>query len=163
MIQCADFHLLPGDSLDKKPISLPDFVQRFSLSTLHIQAAQDFGHFTYMRPCVSVTGCCHLFRRASLFETGLFDIRYAPSQFDDFEHDLRHVLRGDMPVYQGYLRIPHLRRTGSYSAGEDTQLANAWANMYKLHMCYPRETFDQIRAAGHAALLEDALARTNLA
>ena len=162
MIQCADFHVLPGDSPDKTPAKLPDFVQRFSIATLHLQAAQDFGQFTYMRPSVSVTGCCHLFRRASLFETGLFDIRYAPSQFDDFEHDLRHVLRGDMPVYQGYLRIPHLRRTGSYGAGEDPQLANSWANMYKLQMSRPREVFDQIRAAVHAALLEDVLARTNL-
>jgi hypothetical protein len=114
-----------------------------------------------MRPCASVTGCCHLFRSASLFETGLFDVRYSPSQFDDFEHDLRHVMLGDMPVYQGHLRIPHLRRTGSYSAGEDPQLANAWANMYKLHMSRPREIFDQIRVAGHAALLEDVLARSN--
>jgi glycosyltransferase involved in cell wall biosynthesis len=161
MIQCADFHLGPGDSPDKKPGSLPDFVQRFSLATLHIHAAQDFGQFTFMRPCASVTGCCHLFRSASLFETGLFDIRYSPSQFDDFEHDLRHVIRGDMPVYQGYLRIPHLRRTGSYCAGEDPQLANSWANMYKLHMSRSRESFDRIRAAAHAALLEDVLARTN--
>jgi hypothetical protein len=29
-------------------------------------------------------------------------------------------------------------------------------------MSRPRETFDQIRAAGHAALLEDVLARTNM-
>ncbi|MDR0239082.1 MAG: glycosyltransferase [Deltaproteobacteria bacterium] len=160
MIQCADFHLGPGDDPDKRPASLPDFVQRFSIATLYIHAAQDFGQFTYLRPCVSVTGCCHLFRRAALFETGLFDIRYSPSQFDDFEHDLRHVMRGDMPVYQGYLRIPHLRRTGSYGAGEDPQLANSWANMYKLHMRYPRQTFDRIRAAEHAALLEDVLTRT---
>ena len=161
MIQCADFHLVPGDDPDKKPAGLPDFVQRFSIATLHLHAAQDFGQFTYLRPCASVTGCCHLFRRPSLFETGLFDIRYAPSQFDDFEHDLRHVMRGDMPVYQGYLRIPHLRRSGSYGAGEDPQLANSWANMYKLQMSRPREIFDQIRAAEHVALLEDVLARTN--
>jgi len=161
MIQCADFHLTPGDDPDKKSAYLPDFVQRFSIATLHIHAAQDFGQFTYLRPCVSVTGCCHLFRRPSLFETGLFDIRYAPSQFDDFEHDLRHVMRGDMPVYQGYLLIPHLRRTGSYGAGEDPQLANSWANMYKLQMSRPREIFTQIRAAEHAALLEDVLARTH--
>ena len=163
MLQCADFHLLPGDSPDKKPDSLPDFVQRFSIATLHVHAAQDFGQFTYLRPCVSVTGCCHLFRRASLFETGLFDLRYSPSQFDDFEHDLRHAMRGDLPVYQGYLRIPHARRTGSYGPGEGPQLANSWANMYKLQMRYPRETFDQIRAVAHAALLEDVLARTNVA
>jgi len=161
MIQCADFHLVPGDSPEKKPGGLPDFVQRFSIATLHIHAAQDFGQFTYMRPCASVTGCCHLFRRVRLFETGLFDIRYSPSQFDDFEHDLRHIMGGDMPVYQGYLRIPHVRRTGSYGAGEDPQLANSWANMYKLQMRYPRQTFDRIRAAEHAALLADALARTN--
>ncbi|MDR2696652.1 MAG: glycosyltransferase, partial [Deltaproteobacteria bacterium] len=143
MVQCVDFHLGPGDGPDKKPGSLPDFVQRFSVSNLHLHAAQDFGQFTYMRPCASVTGCCHLFRSASLFAAGLFDIRYAPSQFDDFEHDLRHAIRGDMPVYQGHLRIPHLRRTGSYGVGEDPQLANAWANMYKLHMSRPRAVFDQ--------------------
>ncbi|MDR0465832.1 MAG: glycosyltransferase [Deltaproteobacteria bacterium] len=161
MIQCADFHLTPGDRPDKKPGSLPDFVQRFSVSTLHLHATQDFGQFTYMRPCASVTGCCHLFRRDALFETGAFDLRCSPSPFDDFEHDLRHVLRGDMPIYQGYLRIPHLRRTGSYGAGEDPQLANAWANMYKLQMSRPREDFDRIRDAGRAALLEDVLARTD--
>jgi len=52
LIQCADFHLTPGDSPDKKPGSLPDFVRRFSVSTLHLHAAQDFGQFTYMRPCL---------------------------------------------------------------------------------------------------------------
>jgi glycosyltransferase involved in cell wall biosynthesis len=159
MIQSVDFHLCPGDSPDKKPGGLTDFVQRFSFASMHLHAAQDFGQFTYLRPCASVTGCCHLFRSASLFATGLFDIRYSPSQFDDFEHDLRHIMRDDMPVYQGYLRIPHQRRTGTYGAADDPQFANAWANLYKLHMSYPREIFDTIRVAGHAALLEDILAR----
>ena len=159
MIQCADFHLEPGDAPDKRPTSLPDFVQRFSLSLMHIQAPQDFGQFSYLRPCVSVTGCCHLFRAPALFATGLFDLRYAPSQFDDFEHDLRHAMRHDFPIYQGYLRVPHLRRTGSYGAGEEPQLANAWANMYKLQMRYSRDVFDAVREEENAVLLADLEAR----
>jgi glycosyltransferase involved in cell wall biosynthesis len=159
LIQCADFHLAPGDDPNKRPGPLPDYVQRFAVSVLHIQAAQDFGRFSYLRPCASVTGCCHLFRREALFATGLFDIRYSPSQFDDFEHDLRHVLRGDMPVYQGWLRIRHARQTGSYGGGDDPQLAGSWANMYKLQMRYTREQFDAIRAAEHEALLADTLGR----
>jgi GT2 family glycosyltransferase len=159
MIQCADFHLLPGDAPNKKPGGLPDYVQRFAVSTLHIQAAQDFGQFSYLRPCASVTGCCHLFRREALFATGFFDLRYSPSQFDDFEHDLRHVMRGDMPVYQGWLRIPHFRRTGGGNAPDDPQRAGSWANMYKLQMRYTREQFDAIRAAEREALLADVLER----
>ncbi len=160
MIQCAEFHLTPGDAPDGRPEAPERYAQRFAVSTLHIQAAQDYGQFSYMRPCASVTGCCHLFRREALLETGLFDIRYSPSQFDDFEHDLRHVMRGDMPVYQGHLRIPHFRRTGTYGPGADAQLAGSQANMFKLQMRYTREQFDAIRIAEHEALLADILHRS---
>lgn len=161
MIQCADLHLTPGDDPNAQGEAVSGYEQRFAVSTLHIDAAEDFGQFSYTRPCASVTGCCHLFRRKALSAVGLFDVRYSPSQFDDFEHDLRHVMRGDIPVYQGHLRIPHFRRTGSCRADDEPQLANSSANMHKLQMRYSREQFDAIRAAEHAALLGDMLDRAD--
>ncbi len=83
------------------------------LRTTDIQLqTMDYGQFDYMRPCGSVTGCCHIIRMDDLGKTGGFDIRFSPSQFDDLDRDLRLCLQNKVPVYQGHLRVRHLKRTG---------------------------------------------------
>lgn len=61
------------------------------------------------RYCASVTGCCHLFRVETLMEGGGFDLQFSPSQFDDFDSDLRLLLRGKSAAYLGDVAVTHLR------------------------------------------------------
>jgi GT2 family glycosyltransferase len=105
--------------------------QPISLPTLH-QGQPDLGQFAYLRPCVSVTGCCHLLRAAGIERTGGFDIRFSPSQYDDLERDLRVFLGGGFAVYQGHLRIGHKRSSGQLAERSPAELGNATANTHKL-------------------------------
>ncbi|MDR3043424.1 MAG: glycosyltransferase [Desulfovibrio sp.] len=158
LLQSVDLHLDPGGDMAAAPENAPGYRRRFSVSDLHLQEL-DFGQFSYQRPCVSVTGCCHLFRRAVFDAVGPFDLRYAPSQYDDLEHDLRRSLRNDLPVYQGHLAVRHMKRTGRAAWTDPAQFSNAWANMYKLQYRYTRPDFDTLRQHDHAALLADVEAR----
>ncbi len=158
LLQSVDLHLDPGGDMAAAPENAPGYRRRFSVSDLHLQEL-DFGQFSYQRPCLSVTGCCHLFRRAVFDAVGPFDLRYAPSQYDDLEHDLRRSLRGDLPVYQGHLAVRHMKRTGRTAWTDPAQFSNAWANMYKLQYRYTRPDFDTLRQHDHAALLADVEAR----
>lgn len=110
-LQSVDLHLqepqLAADDQDSDKKSL---LHHLNVSTLHNQG-YDFGSFTYIRPCVSVTGCVHLFRMEALQEAGPFSLTFSPSQFDDFEHDLRRALQGKLPVYTGHLAIAHVQRS----------------------------------------------------
>ncbi len=99
-LQSVDLHL--------RPETAP---RRIEVSHLHLQEP-DLGQFDYLRPCASVTGCCHLFRTQTLLEAGGFDIRFSPTQFDDLDHDLRLLRKGLSPVFSGHLKVLHLKRTG---------------------------------------------------
>jgi GT2 family glycosyltransferase len=92
----------------------------------------DFGAFAHLRPCLSVMGCCHLFRTERLRAAGGFDIRYSPSQYDDVDHDLRLALSGHPPVYQGHLAVRHRRPAPVFAPPQPDQLAAGEANRSKL-------------------------------
>lgn len=150
-IQSADFHLLPangaldeGGAVDRK----------FKVSALQIQGF-DFGQFNYIRPCASVTGCCHMFRREFFDRVGGFDLRYSPSQYDDLEHDLRHAMQGELPVYQGHLTVRHAKRTGKEAQMNPSQMSNALGNLMKLQMRYSQDDFDSIMKNDAEAALAD--------
>ncbi|NLY40385.1 MAG: hypothetical protein GX055_02015 [Desulfovibrionales bacterium] len=115
----------------------------FTLSDIHCQTL-DFGQFNYMRPCSSVTGCCHLFYMDRLLECGDFDLRFSPSQYDDLEHDIRLNLHGRYAAYQGHLRILHLKRTGKGTRGNPAQFSSAVANMHKLQKKYTATQYAQL-------------------
>ena len=148
LFQCTDLHLGEPDG-DVLPASrMPQGSPRsFGLSNVQHQV-MDFGQFAYMRPCVSVTGCCHLFLRGRLHACGDFDLRYSPSQYDDLDHDLRLGLAGRLPVYQGHLAVPHMKRSGRASQSNPREIGNALSNNYKLHMKHDAESMRQLR--GHA-------------
>ena len=130
LIQSADSHL----SVDPEAIPL-DLTRTapnpFKLTDLHIQSL-DTGLFDILRPCASVTGCCHLFRTKKLLESGDFAIHLSPSQYDDLEHDLRLCEAGLFPVYQGHLTIRHKKRTGAASRVSMQEEGNALGNKYKM-------------------------------
>lgn len=126
VLQSVDLHLLPPVSEEDQQAE-----RRFKVSDLHHQTL-DFGQFDYLRPCASVTGCCHLFRMDRLLNSGDFDLRFSPSQYDDLEHDIRLNLGGQYAVYQGFLAVRHKKRTGKSSRTSTAEFGNSFANMYKL-------------------------------
>jgi GT2 family glycosyltransferase len=118
--------------------------------------AADFGQFSYLRPAMSVTGCCHLLTRASITDTGLFDLRFSPSQFDDFDRDLRAALAGASCVYQGRLAVRHIKRSGAMAVGMSPwQRANVGGNMFKLWNTYSNEQVEELIRSADRILWRD--------
>ncbi|MBQ4132837.1 MAG: glycosyltransferase family 2 protein [Desulfovibrionaceae bacterium] len=150
-MQSVDFHLLPAEGGMDDANSIE---RKFQVSALQLQCF-NFGQFDYMRPCASVTGCCHLFRRELFDRVGGFDLRYSPSQYDDLEHDLRAAMKNELPVYQGHISVRHVKRTGKAAQVNPSQMSNAMGNLMKLHMRYSRNEFEQVMANDAQAALQD--------
>lgn len=142
------------DYVPHAPRSQRDLSQLLALPTLHL-GQPDLGQFTYLRPCVSVTGCCHLLREADIDKTGGFDIRFSPSQYDDLERDLRVFLGGGLVVYQGHLAVRHKRRSGAVAELKPAEIGSALANVRKLEAKHGEETLARISAEGEALLERD--------
>ncbi len=128
VIQNADLHLRPdyggSDATGLQGLASP-------VSDLHHQTL-DYGQFDYLRPCVSVTGCCHMFRTPDLLAAGDFDICFSPSQFDDLDHDLRRARGGGFAAYQGHLTVRHLKNTGEAARKGGLASGSAFGNHFKL-------------------------------
>ena len=156
-LQGADMHLLPP-SVCAGPGSMPQ-------APVHMQAASwaeeqnNFGQFSYTRPSMHVAGCCHMFRREAMDRAGPFDVRFSPSQVDDFEHDIRMVSKGDMPCYHGSLCVRHMLATGLSTSVSLPKAMNAYANHLKLQSLYPRPQFDTLRERNMQVLLQDIIRR----
>ncbi len=158
VLQSVDLHLeAPPDAMEPAQPGGLQYARRFMVTSIHHQEL-DFGQFDYIRPCASVTGCCHLFRTTTLNESGPFDVRFNPSQYDDLEHDLRLCLQDRPPVYTGWLAVGHIKREGTARRREDQSMAGAMANLYKLQMRYTEAEFDAMRDRQAALLEEDAAA-----
>ncbi|NMC50787.1 MAG: glycosyltransferase family 2 protein, partial [Desulfovibrio sp.] len=142
-IQHADLHLLEPEQ-DQTPV----------FSAICTQDL-DFGQFGYLRPAASVTGCCHLFRTEALRESGPFDIRFSPTQYDDLDHDLRFVASGSPPVYQGPLQVLHARLSAALSLPDRAAMANSRGNLAKLGGKYPPQALAAMRRTMEDALEED--------
>lgn len=153
-IQSADAFLVPLEASTER------HARRFELSNCHHQTL-DRGQFTYLRPCATVTGCCHLFRTSTLAAQGGFDLRYSPSQYDDLDHDIRLLLAGRVPVYQGHLAVGHFKSTGSQGTLGQSHYAVGYANQFKLHHAYTAEQFVLAAEAARQAAWADALEKWN--
>lgn len=156
-LQGADVHLLPAGST-AGPGGMPQAPVHMQAAS-HAQEQNDFGQFAYTRACMHVSGCCHIFRREALDKAGMFDVRFSPSQVDDFEHDIRMVDQGDMPCYHGALRVQHMHATGLTTAASLPKAMNAYANHLKLQALYPKPKFEELRERGTQALLQDIIRR----
>jgi GT2 family glycosyltransferase len=113
----------------------------FRLLDAHLQGP-DWGLFDFIAPADSVTGCCHLFPRAAIgapfAEGGGFSLALGPSQYDDFERDLRMLASGRHAAYQGHLRVRHRKRSGLAAQGTEAASSNANGNRYKMQTMHPR-------------------------
>ncbi|MEW5774268.1 MAG: glycosyltransferase [Thermodesulfobacteriota bacterium] len=156
VLQNADLHLQPPDGKADYPDLDPRKTREpcFRVSNLHLQTL-DLGQFDYLRPCASVTGCCHLFRTATLRDAGGFSIRLSPTQYDDLEHDLRLAAAGRFAAYQGHLCVAHKKKTGKVSQSEPAPYGNAIGNQYKLQAMHPAAEIRRLAAEETAMLLDD--------
>ncbi|TIH13719.1 glycosyltransferase family 2 protein [Marinifilum sp. JC120] len=157
VMQSVDLHVIQpvGDEGEGPEVDLTKIAPNpFRCSDLHLYLL-DSGYFDFMRPCGSVTGCCHLFRTQKLLDNGGFSLFLSPSQYDDLEHDLRSCLKGEYPVYQGHLHILHRKRTGFASYSNEAQKGNALGNKYKMQAMHPRSEILQIMADGERLLQSD--------
>jgi GT2 family glycosyltransferase len=143
-VQCGEHNLTPSSAGRESAL----------MATLMLQEG-DFGQADYVRPCASVTGCVHLFPTRRLLETGPFDLRFSPTQYDDLERDLRMVLGGGYAVYQGFLAIRHKRTSGAASDAGGAESAGATANMHKLMGKYAPEEFERMAGFMDRVLLAD--------
>lgn len=140
-LQSADYHLLhrlsgeagqePGERL-----------RVFNNCT----GTLDSGMFAYERPCLSVSGCCHLLDVSLLDSVGVFDVRFTPTQFDDLDRDIRSFLAGRPCLYAGSLSIDHVQRSSLRQASSPAQVAHILGNKIKLEAKYDdRQIDDMVR------------------
>ncbi|MEF2231155.1 MAG: glycosyltransferase, partial [Pseudodesulfovibrio sp.] len=153
LIQHADSHLLADP--DGPPPDLRRAAPNpFRLSDLHIQT-MDNGLFDHLRPCASVTGCCHLFRTRVLAESGDFALHLSPTQYDDMEHDLRLCESGRFAVCQGHLAVRHRKRSGAAARVSAQAEGNALGNKYKMQTMHEREAILAAARRGQELLEAD--------
>jgi GT2 family glycosyltransferase len=139
VIQHADLHLR------ETPAEFEDRVRNFEFAYLDpYNQDLDYGQFDYCRPCVSVTGCFHLFRQEVLGQSGDFDLRYSPTQFDDLDHDLMLADIGKTAVYQGELKVLHKRQSGSVTTVSRAARGSGAGNVLKLESKYEARNVSEI-------------------
>jgi GT2 family glycosyltransferase len=138
-LQSADYHLLhrlPGEAGQEPGERLRVF--------MNCTGALDSGFFAYERPCLSVSGCCHMLDLSLLDPVGGFDVRFTPTQFDDLDRDIRCFLAGRPCLYTGSLAIDHVQRSSLRQASSPAQVAHILGNKIKLEAKYDDKALDQM-------------------
>lgn len=120
----------------------------------------DLGLHDYTRPCLSVTGCCHMMDRRHAEELGGFDLRFGPSQFDDFDLDLRNALQGGHAIYAGRTAIRHCQRSSLNQADSEAKQGHIQGNMLKLKTKYTPGQKTELLGKNRELLWNDLLAKT---
>ncbi len=153
--QSADYNLFaPGMG----QASLPEVKERLFVCDACRQAP-DFGLYAYTRPCLSVSGCCHLLSREAIAAAGPFDIRFNPTQFDDLERDIRSWLAGWPAVYDGFVRVAHQQASSLAKAKSPAQVAHILGNKIKLEYSVSDADADRLWRENLDCLGRDLLAK----
>ncbi|HSQ42421.1 MAG TPA: hypothetical protein VLM37_09100, partial [Fibrobacteraceae bacterium] len=118
--------------------------QQIRLTAKHT-SEMDLGQLDYIRPCLNVMGCCHLFKNEALYDIGEFDVRFSPSQVDDIEHNLRGGLKGHQVVYNGFLEVVHHQKTGKQSILSRAAKGNVDGNVIKMSSKYETAQAKQLK------------------
>lgn len=150
-LQSADYQLFAPSGQARTIRELPEHVNLFD----NCAGALDVGLFTYARPAVHVSGCCHALRVQALREQGGFDIRFSPTQFDDLDRDLRSAQAGRPAVYAGDVAIAHVQHSSLAKAKGPAAMGQIFGNKIKLEGKHPREAMDAAFRAGLASLWDD--------
>lgn len=131
-VQCADFFALPPGMGQRSFSDLDEQI------FIHCNAAGSLDTlFTARtRPCLSVSGCCHLITMRDVARCGAFDVRFTPSQFDDLERDIRSTLAGGEVWYAGQVRVRHVQHSSLRQATSRAKSAHIFGNKIKLEHLY---------------------------
>ena len=94
----------------------------------------DVGQADYVARTSHVRGCCNIYRRDTLADCGLFDLRFSPSQADDPDHHAALRVSGWEIIYDGRVGVIHALNSGAgrtYAAisnqvANQTKLAGKW-------------------------------------
>jgi len=129
-VQAADVRLLPPDDAHNvRPL-------------VNYGPGPDLGLLGALRPCPSVSGCCHLFRARALTAGAPFDIRFSPSQFDDLARDLTGFLAGRRAVYAGTLAVAHHQHAGPGQARSQAAVGQLLGARTKLDGFFSRDAME---------------------
>jgi len=139
-LQSGDYNVFPQMPRPAAEGELPNRVLAFD----NCSGGLDTGMFTYSRPCLSVSGCCHMVSLESIRKTGPFDVRFNPSQFDDIDRDLRSCLEGMPAFYCGELSIRHVQHSSLAKAQTVRQIGQVMGNKLKLDTKYSDEELQRI-------------------
>ncbi len=150
-LQSADYNLLPPRSGIK---TFQDFEENIMVFD-NCAGSLDTGLFTYRRPALSVSGCCHLLNMASVRDAGGFDIRFSPTQFDDLERDMRTALAGYSTIYAGDLAVRHVQHSSLAKATSAKAMAQVFGNKIKLEGKFERKQIQTLAQGGLDRLWED--------
>lgn len=150
-LQSADYNRFPTPPATSKPDQLPNRVQLYD----NCAGSTDSGLFTYTRPCLSVSGCCHMISLNAVEKAGIFDLRYTPSQFDDLDRDLRSALAGMPAVYAGDLAIRHVQHSSLAKSQNTKQIGHVMGNKFKLDTKYTDEELIRLGTDNRTRLWAD--------
>ena len=151
-LQSADYHLLhrlPGEAGEEPGERLRVFN--------NCTGSLDYGVFAYERPCLSVSGCCHLLNVSLLDSVGDFDVRFTPTQFDDLDRDIRSFAAGRPCLYAGHLAVDHVQRSSLRQASSPAQVAHILGNKIKLEAKYDDKQIDAMVKKNFEMVWQDLL------
>lgn len=154
-LQSADYQLFAPSGQARTFRDLPENVGVFD----NCAGSLDFGLFTYARPAVHVSGCCHALRVDVLRQLGGFDIRFAPTQFDDLDRDLCSAAAGHAAVYAGDVRVAHVQHSSLAKAKGPAAMGQVFGNKIKLEGKHGHAEMDALFRSSLAALWEDLVAK----
>lgn len=154
-LQSADYNLFPTPPAAPRPGELPNRVLIYD----NCAGSVDSGLFSYTRPCLSVSGCCHMISLEAVEKAGMFDLRYTPSQFDDLDRDLRSALSGMGAVYAGDLAIRHVQHSSLAKSQNAKQVGHVMGNKFKLDTKYTDEELINLGTENKARLWTDLQAK----
>ncbi len=152
-VQAADFFSLPPQMGQR---SFVDLEEKF---LIHCAAAGGRENLLlrHVRPCLSVSGCCHMIKMDALKSCGAFDIRFNPSQFDDLERDLRLALRKIPVMYTGNFPVRHVQHSSLKQAVSRARSAHIFGNKIKLEFLYSEGQAREMREFTQSMARQDLL------
>ena len=152
-LQSADFNAMAPDPASR---SFSDFRENIFVFN-NCAGVRDCTLFSYTRPCLSVTGCCHLVSREALDTAGRFDIKLTPSQFDDLDRDLASFLAGKPALYHGGLPQQHVQFSSMRQASNVARSAHILGNKLKLEHKYEPDQAKALLERNQDMLWDDLL------
>lgn len=152
-LQSADYHLFPPGSGSSQIEGLEENIMIHD----NCCSALDYGQFTYCRPALHVSGCCHMLSLEAVNSCGSFDVRFNPTQFDDLERDLRAFLANRRHIYAGQLPIRHIQHSSLAKAASIRSMAQVFGNKIKLEGKFTEEEIAKMAARDLEELWRDML------